>query len=701
MRPADDDGYRLWLRYDPIVDSDRRAECRAQFRAIVAETADARLAAAVAELGAAIRGLLGTEPPVAQRLAGPGSVVLATPAADPGEVIPLVAGDLARLGPEGYAIRHGGVRGVPAIVVAANTGVGVLYGVFALIAAIQTGRALDGFEMQSAPRIAHRMLDHWDNLDGSIERGYAGKSLWEWSDLPDRVSERYRDYARANASVGINSAVLTNVNADARVLTPAYLAKVAALARVFGAYGIRVFLTARFSAPIELGDLDTADPCDERVSTWWRTRAELVYRTIPDFGGFLVKANSEGQPGPGDYGRSHADGANLLARALAPHGGIVLWRAFVYSSAVAEDRAKQAFNEFAPLDGAFDDNVVLQVKNGPIDFQPREPFHPLFGALRKTPIGVEFQLTQEYLGFASHLVYLGPLLSECLESDTFAKGPGSTVARVTDGSLDGHRSSAIAAVSNVGNARNWCGHPMAAANWFAYGRLAWDPSASVAEIAREWIQRTFGTDPELVEPVLGMLLESRETAVNTMTPLGLHHIMGYDHHYGPAPWIDHGRPDWTSVYYHRADSTGIGFDRSASGSDAVSQYAPEVARRYGQLATCPESLLLWFHHVPWTHRMSSGRILWDELCSRYQEGVEAVRKMASTWSALADRVDHARFEHVRRLLEIQEKEARWWRDACLLYFQTFSRRPLPDGVEPPELSLDEYRSIEYSGAPGI
>jgi alpha-glucuronidase len=373
----------------------------------------------------------------------------------------------------------------------------------------------------------------------------------------------------------------------------------------------------------------------------------------------------------------------------------------VYSSTVADDRAKQAYDEFVPLDGAFADNVLIQVKNGPIDFQPREPFHPLFGALRKTPLAVEFQLTQEYLGFASHLVYLAPLLEECLSSDTFARGKGSTVDRITDGSLDGHRVSAIAAVSNIGNVRNWCGHPFAAANWFAYGRLAWDPSASAATIADEWIRMTFGNDPAIRAPVFEIMLGSRETTVSYMTPLGLHHIMGYDHHYGPAPWIDHGRPDWTSVYYHRADGAGIGFDRSPTGSNAVSQYAPEVAARFASLETCPEPLLLWFHHVAWTHVLGSGRTLWQELCSKYQAGVDGVRRMIATWETVSDHVDRARFQQVRELLLVQEREARWWRDACLLYFQTFSRLPLPDGVEGPERSLEHYRAMRFPDAPGI
>jgi alpha-glucuronidase len=693
MRPPDDDGSRLWLRYDPLADRAYADRCRELIGEVVMPSGSPTLDAARDELLAAVQGLLLEELPVQSEPRGAGAVVLATAAADPLGVTAPLADELAASGDEGFVIRRQIVRGLGATVIAAQRDVGVLYGVFELILALQAQRPIDDLSVTSTPRIRHRLLDHWDNLDGTIERGYAGSSLWDWDALPERIAPRYRDYARTNASVGINGAVLNNVNANARVLTLPYLRKVAALADVVRPYGIRVYLSARFSAPIELGHLDTADPLDERVVEWWRVKAAEIYAAIPDFGGFLVKANSEGQPGPGDYGRSHAEGANLLAEAVLPHGGIVMWRAFVYSSSVPDDRAKQAYSEFLPLDGAFAKNVLLQVKNGPIDFQPREPFHPLFGAMRKTPLMVEFQLAQEYLGFSTHLVYLGTLMEECLRSDTFGKGPSSSVARVTDGSLDGHALSGIAAVSNTGSAQNWCGHPIAQANWFAFGRLAWDPTRSAAAIAQEWIQMTFGSDPVVIDALLEMLLESREAVVSYMTPLGLHHIMGYDHHYGPAPWIDRGRADWTSVYYHRADRIGLGFDRTSTGSNAVSQYAPEVGAVFDRLETCPQSLLLWFHHVPWKHVMASGRTLWEEVCRKYQEGVDGVRRMQATWAGLDERVDLERFEHVSGLLRMQEKEARWWRDACVLYFQTFSRQPLPDGLDPPEYSLEEYRNM--------
>jgi alpha-glucuronidase len=491
------------------------------------------------------------------------------------------------------------------------------------------------------------------------------------------------------------------VNADAQFLTAAMLEKTAALAGVFRPYGVRVYLTARFSAPLEIGGLKTADPLDPDVQAWWKNKADEIYRAIPDFGGFLVKANSEGQPGPQQYGRTHVDGANMLADALAPHGGIVMWRAFVYDQNVPDDRAKQAYNEFKPLDGKFRANVVVQVKNGPIDFMPREPFHPLFGAMPKTPLGLELQITQEYLGEATQLAFLAPLFEEVLDTDTFSNGAGSTVARVIDGSLDHHELSVIAGVSNIGNDRNWCGHPLAQANWYAFGRLAWDHDLSSAQIADEWTRMTFSSDERVRAPIVAMLLASREAVVNYSMPLGLHHLMATGGHYGPGPWVgDLERADWNPTYYHRADQNGIGFDRTKTGSNAVSLYAPPVAERFANLATCPDNLLLWFHHVPWDYRMRSGRTLWDELCLHYQAGVDAVRGWQRTWASLNGAIDDERFTHVASLLRIQEREARHWRDACLLYFQTFSKMPLPSGVEPPEKTLEEYEKFELPFVPG-
>ena len=588
-----------------------------------------------------------------------------------------------------------------ALALAAHRDVGLLYGVFHLLRQLQAGHPLEAIAGEHRPRAALRMLDHWDNLDGTIERGYAGTSLWDWHKLPDYVDPRIRDYARANASVGINAAALNNVNADVRILNADYLPKVAALVDVLRPWGVRVFLSAKFSAPIELGKLPTADPLDPAVAAWWRAKVEEIYAHVPDFGGFVVKANSEGQPGPQDYGRTHADGANLLADALAPRGGLVVWRAFVYRATAGEDRAKQAYRELVPLDGRFRANVVLQVKNGPIDFQPREPFHPLFGAMPKTPMALEVQLAQEYLGFATHLAYLAPLFKETLDADTHAAGDGSTVARVVDGTLYGHARAGLAAVANTGSDRSWCGHPFAAANWYAFGRLAWDHQLSADAIADEWLRLTFTHDARFVALVRSMMLRSREAVVDYMTPLGLHHLMAKDHHYGPGPWVDEGRADWTSVYYHQADAAGIGFDRTLSGSDAVSLYRWPLRELYADAGSCPENLLLWFHHLPWDHRMRSGATLWDEICLHYTAGVEAVEHMRRVWETVAPLIDGTRAAHVAALLALQEKEARWWRNACLLYFQTFSRRPLPAGLPPLEGTLEAYRARKPSPVPGI
>jgi alpha-glucuronidase len=697
----DDDGYRLWLRYDPA----RPPLLERHVAALSHVVCDGRspvLDAASAELERGLSGLLARPMRTEFSPVGPGALVLGTPATSA-----LIRGlgleaALQSLGDEGFLLRSLLIGGQRATVLASNGERGVLYGAFHLLRLLLTGADVSNLDVKSAPRIRHRLLNHWDNLDRTVERGYAGFSRWNWHLLPDYLSPEYTDYARAAASVGINGSVLTNVNANALVLTPAWLDKVSALASALRPYGIRAFLTARFNAPVELGELDTADPLDTRVRAWWRRKAEELYERIPDFGGLLVKANSEGQPGPGDYGRSHAEGANLLAEALAPHGGIVFWRAFVYSAEVPDDRAKQAYDELTPLDGHFADNVIVQVKNGPVDFQPREPFHPLFGAMPRTPLALELELTKEYLGHATHLVYLGPLFEECLRADTHAAGAGSTVARVVDGSLHGQALSAIAGVANIGTDRNWCGHPFDAANLYAFGRFAWDPALSSAEIAEEWLKQTFTSEPGFVEPARQLMLDSRETCVRYMTPLGLHHLMARSHHYGPGPWVeDHERPDWTSVYFHRADREGIGFDRSPSGSNAVGQYRSPLRELWGSRATCPEALLLWFHRVGWDERLQSGRTLWEELCHAYYQGAREAGQMRERWDVLRPFVDEARFTHVATLLAMQEKEARWWRDACVLYFQTFARQPLPAGLGAPAHDLAHYVGIEHRYVPGI
>ncbi len=537
---------------------------------------------------------------------------------------------------------------------------------------MQTRASLEAIDIVSAPGLQYRVLNHWDNLDGTVERGYSGASLWDWHKLPGYLDPRYERYARACASIGINGSVLTNVNANAISLTPAYIAKAAAIAGVLRPYGIRVYLTAKFSAPIEIGGLKTADPLDAGVQAWWKAKTDEIYEAIPDFGGFLVKANSEGQPGPQDYGRSHADGANMLAGAVAPHGGIIMWRAFIYSNEQPDDRAKQAYSEFVPLDGKFRENVLLQVKNGAIDFQPREPFHPLFGAMPKTPLMLEVQITKEYLGFATHLVYLAPLFEETLSSDTFAKGKGSTVVKRING---------IAGVANVGRDRNWSGSQFDQANWYAFGRLAWNPTLGSAAIAEEWARMTFSNDARFLTPVVQMMLGSREAVVDYMTPLGLHHQMAWGHHYGPGPWVSgRSRADWTSVYYNRADSVGLGFDRSASGSNAVAQYSPEVAKSSATSTRFPRSTCSGSTTcrgiTAWPQAARCGTS-WSSTTRAASRSVSTMRK---TWASLAPYVDAERHQEVAAFLAIQEKEATWWRDACIAYFQTFSKRPLPQGL---------------------
>lgn len=578
-----------------------------------------------------------------------------------------------RLGKEGYTIRTSEGK----TVLEAATEQGLLYATYHLLRLQAEGADCTRLDIQEKPAFDIRVLNHWDNLDGTIERGYAGRSLWKWEDLTDSVSARYREYARANASVGINGTVLNNVNASPEILSSDYLQKVRKLADVFRPYGIKVYLSVNFASPMKLGGLSTADPLDEEVARWWKEKVQEIYGLIPDFGGFLVKANSEGQPGPCDYGRTHAEGANMLAEALKPYGGIVMWRAFVYSPSDA-DRAKQAYLEFQPLDGRFRDNVMVQVKNGPIDFQPREPYSPLFGAMPHTPLMVEFQITQEYLGHSNHLAYLATMWNEFYRY-------------VQPSSLKG-----VAGVVNVGDNVNWCGHDFAQANWYAYGRLAWNPDLSAEEIAREWLAQTFTTDRRFVEPMTQVMMESREAVVDYMMPLGLHHIFAWGHHYGPEPWceVPGARADWLPSYYHQADKEGLGFDRSRTGSDAVSQYPDSLARVFDSLEQCPEEYLLWFHHVNWNQKLRSGRSLWDELCYKYQKGVDEVRAFQRIWKDMQPYVDAERYQAVAERLDIQARDAVWWKDACLEYFRTFSKKKYSEGVEPPVFTLKELKKVK-------
>lgn len=580
---------------------------------------------------------------------------------------------------EGFRIRVVPERGA---VVTAPDGRGLLYGAYALLRMHDAGADTVGADVVENPAYALRMLNHWDNLDGTVERGYAGRSIWHWDALPDTVSPQIAEYGRRCAAVGINAAVLNNVNASPQILSGEYLRKVKAVADALRPYGISVWLSVNFASPMVLDSLQTADPLSPAVAGWWQRKADEVYALIPDFGGFLVKANSEGQPGPCDYGRTHAQGANMLAEALAPHGGRVIWRAFVYSPADA-DRAKQAYIEFQPLDGQFSPNVIVQVKNGPVDFQPREPYSPLFGAMPSTPQAVEFQVTQEYLGHSNHVAYLAPMWSEFF-------------SYVDPASL-----TAVAGVANVGDSPCLTGSPVADLNWYALGRLAWNPRLTPAAIADEWMARNLWRDdvevPDSVRAsVRDMLLRSREAVVDYMMPLGLHHLFAFGHHYGPEPWCDPegARPDWLPKYYHRADRVGLGFDRSSRGSNAVAQYPDSLCRVLDDVATCPEQFLLWFHHVPWTHRMHSGRTLWQELCAAYVCGVDSVDSFARTWESARPYVRPAMYDAVSANLCTQARDARWWRDACLQYFAQFSGMPLPPGVPEPGHSLDSLMRVK-------
>ncbi len=565
------------------------------------------------------------------------------------------------------------------ITITAPTDLGALYGAYHLARLSASGAQIPS-HISESPAFALRILNHWDNLDGTIERGYAGRSLWQWDELPDVVSPRYADYARRNASIGINATVLNNVNASPLILSTPYLHKIKALADTFRPYGIKVFLSVNFASPMALDSLPTADPLDPAVQKWWKHKADEIYSLIPDFGGFLVKANSEGQPGPMDFGRTHAEGANMLARALRPHHGIVMWRAFVYSP-IDADRAKQAYMEFQPLDGRFDPNVIIQIKNGPIDFQPREAYSPLFGAMPATPQMVEFQVTQEYLGHANHLAFLAPMWQEFF-------------SQVSPASLK-----AVAGVANVGDDPNMTGHPLADANWYAFGRLAWDPTLTPEAIAGEWIDSRLidpaETPADIRRSLIDMFTTSRETVVDYMMPLGLHHIFAWGHHYGPEPWcdIEGARPDWMPSYYHRADKAGLGFDRTPSGSDAVSQYPDSLRSVYTDISTCPENLLLWFHHVPWNHRMQSGRTMWQELCHRYATGAARAARYQHVWADARPYVNSAIWTDVNRRLVTQARDAQWWKDACVLYFSQFSGQAPTLEVYPIHHTLPDLKII--------
>jgi alpha-glucuronidase len=694
-----EDGYQLWLRYTPIAGAARSAY-DAQATGIVALGDSPVVRAAVAELHSGLSGMLAGTHPDASAVAE-GSIVLGTPAQSPEVAARAGALRLAAAGPEGFVVQSTHWQGHAVTLIAANTDVGLLYGAFRFLALMQRQETLAMLDVHDAPHLKLRVLDHWDNPDRSIERGYAGQSIWDFWRLPGYIDPRYQDYARADASIGINGVVFNNVSASSVYLTPRWIAKVAALAAVLRPYGIRVYLSVLFNSSMDLGATKTGDPRDPAVIAWWHAKADEIYRVIPDFGGFLVKADSEGQPGPRDYQLTQAQGANMIAGALAPHGGVLMWRAFIYATQDAQDRVRQAYREFKPLDGQFAANVLVQIKNGPLDFQPREPAHPLFGAMPATNEMLEVQLTKEYLGFSTHLVYLGALFAEVLHWDTFVHGAGSTIAHVIDGSLDGHTLTGMAGVSNVGTDRDWSGSIFDQADWYAFGRLAWNPEGDPKQIATDWVRMTFSNDPALVTPVVDMMLRSRQAVVDYMTPLGLAHIMATGHHYGPGPWVsDLKRPEWNPVYYHHADHDGIGFDRTATGSNALADYAPQVARRLADPTADDLKYLLWFHHLPWTYPLATGRTVWDELTFRYSRGVNTVQEMARTWNSLQGRVDPQRFSETAAFLSEQQQEAQWWRDACIAYFASQSNLPLAAGMAAPEHPLSWYEAQAFRYAPG-
>ena len=682
-----DDGYDLWLKYNKVNDAQKLAEYQSAISMVVVQGDSQTCQVIKDELTKGLSGLLVKDFPIGTSVNRANSLVIGTP--ENSDIVKkLDLGDsLKDLGDDGFLIKNMQVDGKNCIVIVANKDIGLLYGTFNLLRLMQTEKPLSNLNISSKPKIQYRLLDHWDNVNGSIERGYAGRSLWKWNELPDKVDSRYADYARANASIGINGSVLNNVNANAIFFSTEYLKKVAKLADVFRPYGIKVYLSVRYSLPTQMatehgiGPLRTADPLDPTVQEWWKDKAQEIYKYIPDFGGFLVKANSEGQPGPQDYNKTHADGANLLADAIKPYGGIVMWRAFVYDQDVDPDRAKRSYMEFVPLDGKFKDNVFAQAKNGPIDFQPREPVQPLFGALKKTPIMLELQVTKEYLGWSTHLVYLAPMWKEYLEFDTYAEGKGSTMAKVIDGTLDNYKITGIAGVANTGSDRNWCGHIFLQSNWYAYGRLAWDHELSADEIADEWVKMTLTHDSDAVKAIKSMMLGSWEACIDYQEPLGLHHIMD-NTHYGPGPQISRAsRIDWTPAYYHRADANGLGFDRSSTGSNFTSQYFSPLKEEFDNIETCPEKYLLWFHHVPWDYKLKSGRTLWDELCVKYYQGTDYVEQMAKTWQSLKDKIDPEIFDQVTAKLNQQVTDSAKWRDTCIQYFQRYSKMPIPDSVK--------------------
>jgi len=656
-----EDGYNLWLRYVKVPDAALLARYRSGVTEVVQRIGPEDRSCAVAsdELSAGLTGLLDESVPAATTPDRDGAIVLwCVPEWRGKEALSITTGS------QGYVIRSARMGGHVVTVIAANSGVGLIYGVFHFLRLMQTERPIEGLDIAEQPKFERRILSHWDTPGGSIERGYAGQSLWQWNELPGKLDPRYRDYARACASIGINGAILNNVNTTSQLLEPDAIRKWAALADVLRPYGIRVYLTAKYSAPMEIGGLKACDPLDPGVREFWKRKADEIRQAIPDFGGFQVKADSEGQPGPRMYGRTEADGANMLAAAVGP-GGIVIWRAFIYGR--NPDRAPDSYNAFAPLDGEFAGNVVLSVKNGPIDFQPREPFHPLFGAMPRTNIFPELEITQEYMGHDWHLVYLGAEWEQFFGSDTFARGPGSTVARVADGRLFHQSITGIIGVANTGSDRNWCGSDFAQANWYAWGRLAWNPEQSAADIADDWIRMTWSNDPAAVGAIKSMMMGSWETFVRYDLPLGITFLPQTISHYAPDPK--------SRVRAYGLDAAGIGMDRTAKGDKDIDQYFPRARAQFDEPA-----YLLWFHHVAWDRKVWTGRTLWEELCAQYAEGVAGARAEAAQWARLSGLIDPERHAAVAARLARQVADAATWRDYCLRFFHTVNHLPLPGDI---------------------
>jgi len=686
-----EDGYRLWLRYEAVNDLALADSFRHFCAAIHLPGSDPTLVIARAELESGLKGLLGavyfTDDP-----SHANALLVGTPVSNP--AIEALNLPLDGLGRDGYLIKEVKKGDGSVVVIAAKQPLGVLYGSFAFLRQLQTLRPLKGIQIRSVPSTQYRILDHWDNPAGNVERGYAGGSLWKWKELPGTIDPRYADYARACSSIGINVAVLNNVNASPENLSSEYLEKTAVLAQTLRPYGIRVALTPLFDLPMRLGKLDTANPQDPRVIHWWKDKTEEIYRLIPDFAGFLIKADSEGRPGPHAYGLTHDFGANMLGGLLAPHGGIVMWRAFSVEAPASfigkyypqppskNDYCSNAFRTFSPLDGRFHENVALQVKTGPRDFQPREVPNPLFGAMRKTSTFIEMQITQEYLGESIHLCYLAPMWREVLDFETHAKGNGSTIAKIIEGKVFENPLTGAAGVANTGSDRNWTGHHFAQANWYAFGRLAWDVNLSPEAIAEEWTRMTFGNDPQVVSTIVSMMMGSWEAQVNYTGALGLMQLVDRKH-YGPDPAF--------RQMFHNASATCIGIDRTATGLDFVSEYEPAVRDLFANPKTCPEKYLLFFHQVSWDEKLSDGRTVWEELAFRYCKGVEYVDQMQRQWKSLEGRIDPRRFNDVTNKLNQQRADAAIWRDVCLKFFSEKNARPIPTEATPSPASAADVK----------